>query len=114
MTDNVLLVHFADLKADLPAAIRRIASFLGVDSYQDRLDEIVHRCSFEYMKAQADKMLPLQDSMFGGAQSFIRQGTIGGWRAALSKESAARYETVAREQLPEDCRRWLESGTAGR
>ena len=30
---NILMLHFADLKADMPAEIRRIAAFLGIGSY---------------------------------------------------------------------------------
>ena len=48
---NVMLVHFADLKADLPGEIRRIADFLDIEIDEARWPAILEHCSFAYMKA---------------------------------------------------------------
>ena len=52
---NVLMLHFAELKADMPGQIRRIAAFLDIEIDESRLPAIVEHCSFDYMKRNATK-----------------------------------------------------------
>lgn len=56
---NVMLVHFADLKADMAGEIRRIAGFLGVDIDPAAWSRILDHCSFEHMKTNAEQAAPL-------------------------------------------------------
>jgi aryl sulfotransferase len=108
---NVLPVHFADLKADMPREIRRIASFLGIPIAEHRWNAIVEHCTFDYMKAHAVKSVPLGGLFWdGGAQTFINKGTNGRWRDVLTADDCARYERTAGEQLGDDCARWLATG----
>lgn len=108
---NVMLVHFEDLKRDLPGAIRRIADFLGIAIDPERMEDILLHCSFDYMKAHADAAVPLGGAFWeGGAGTFIHRGTNGRWRDTLSPEVSARYERTALERLGADCARWLAHG----
>jgi len=108
---NVLLVHFADLKADLEGEMRRIAAFLGCDVADDRWPLLVEHCSFDYMKANAARVAPLGGAIFdGGAGTFINKGTNGRWRDLLSLEEVATYEATALEKLGADCAAWLAKG----
>ncbi len=43
---NVLMVHYADLKADLPSQMRRIAEFLEISVDEAQWDTIVEHCTF--------------------------------------------------------------------
>ena len=105
---NVLLLHFAELKADLPGQIRRIAAFLDIPIDESRFEQIVEHCSFDYMKRNATKTVPLGGAFWdGGATTFVHKGTNGRWRDRLTPEDCARYERVAVEQLGEECARWL-------
>ncbi|RJF90851.1 sulfotransferase domain-containing protein [Sphingomonas cavernae] len=105
---NVMLLHFADLRADLPGQIRLIADFLEIDVDEERFDMIVEHCSFDYMKKHAANAAPLGGIFWrGGAQTFIHKGTNGRWRDALSAEDNARYTALANEKLGPDCARWL-------
>jgi aryl sulfotransferase len=108
---NVLLLHFAELRADLPGQIRRIAAFLDIPVEQGRWDAILEHCSFDYMKRNAMKSVPLGGAFWdGGAQTFVHKGTNGRWRDTLTAEDCARYEQMAVDQLGEDCARWLATG----
>ena len=108
---NVILIHFAELKADMPRQIRRIAKFLGIPIDERRWDAIVEHCGFDYMKAHAVKSVPLGGLFWdGGAQTFINKGTNGRWRDVLTAEDSTRYERMAREQLGEACARWVATG----
>lgn len=108
---NLLLVHFARLKADMPGEIRRIAAFLEIDIEEARWPAIVEHCSFDYMKANAAASAPLGGAFWeGGAETFINKGTNGRWRDTLSPAEIANYETRARVELGEACATWLATG----
>jgi aryl sulfotransferase len=110
---NVMLLHFAELKADMPAQIRRIARFFDIAIDERRWDAIVEHCSFDYMKRHAVKSVPLGGRFWdGGAETFINKGTNGRWRDTLTAEDSARYERMAGEQLGAPCAHWLATGEA--
>jgi aryl sulfotransferase len=107
---NVLLLHFADLIADIPGSIRRIAAFLDIPIDEARLPDMVAHCSIEHMrKAGADD--PLTNQVFeGGTQSFINKGTNGRWRDVLSQAEIDKCDEIAARELTPDCATWLLRG----
>jgi aryl sulfotransferase len=108
---NLLLLHYADLKADLPGQVRRIAAFLDQDLDEGRLPEIVEHASFGWMKAHAAQAAPLGGAIFeGGAATFINRGTNGRWQGELPDALSRRYEAVAERELGPECARWLATG----
>ena len=108
---NILLVHFADLKADLEGEMRRIARFLGCEIAEEKWPAILHHCSFDYMKANAANVAPLGGVIFeGGAGTFINKGTNGRWRDILTAGDIADYERTAVEKLGAECADWLAQG----
>ncbi len=107
------MLHYADLKRDLPGGIRRIAGFLDIPVDQERLDAAARHCSFDYMKQHAELSAPLGGVLWeGGARTFIHKGTNGRWRDVLTAEDSRRYETLAIERLGPACARWLAEGGA--
>jgi aryl sulfotransferase len=108
---NVLLVHFNNLKADLPGEMRRIAAFLDIEVEEALWPTLVEHCRFDYMKANASTLSPMLDVMFqGGGKTFIHKGTNGRWRDLLSAEDIEAYERAAQENLTPDCAHWLATG----
>lgn len=105
---NVMLLHFAELKQDMPTQIRRIADFLAIEVDESHWPDILEHCSFDYMKAHATQSVPLGGAFWdGGAKTFINKGTNGRWRDLLTEEDISRYEVRAREELGEACSEWL-------
>ena len=108
---NVMLLHFSDLKADMPGQIRRIAQFLEIEIDEEKWPAILEHCSFDYMKANAQLAAPLGGVLWeGGAKTFINKGTNGRWRDTLSAEESRRYEEKALEELGPECAEWLATG----
>jgi aryl sulfotransferase len=108
---NVRLVHFSALKADLEGEMRRIAEFLDVELAADVWPRAVEHCTFEYMKANAERYAPLGGAPWqGGAETFINKGVNGRWRDVLSPAESRAYEAMAVEKLGADCARWLMTG----
>lgn len=109
---NVLLVHFADLKADMPGEIRRIAGFLGIEPTD--WDAVVAHCGFDWMKANAETCAPLGGAFWeGGGATIINKGVNGRWRDVLPEADSAAYEARARAELGEACAAWLAGGRSG-
>ena len=107
----VLLVHYADLLADLDGEIRRIADFLGVDVPTHLWGDVVRRCEFETMKSDHEASPVLSNAFAGGARAFFHQGTNGRWRAVLTEAQLQRHEDLVHDLLPDDAARWLERGS---
>jgi aryl sulfotransferase len=108
---NLLFLHYANLKSDLPGAIRKIATFLEVPIDKGRWQSIVNHCSFEYMKANATTSVPLGGAFWdGGAQTFIHRGVNGRWHDSLSDAESLRYEQIAESELGKECAYWLRTG----
>ena len=108
---NVMFVHFAKLKDDMPGEIRRVASFLNIPIDESKWNDILQHCSFDYMKDNATKSVPLGGAFWdGGAKTFIHKGTNGRWREVLTKEESEKYEKIATEKLPSKCAHWLSTG----
>ncbi|HYZ34583.1 MAG TPA: sulfotransferase domain-containing protein [Crenalkalicoccus sp.] len=105
---NLMLLHFDELKADLPGAIRRIAGFLEIPVDEARFPAIVEHCGFDWMKAHAERSAPLGGGLWeGGASTFIHKGTNGRWRDVLTAADCQRYEEMALRELGPDCAAWL-------
>ena len=108
---NVQLVHFADLKRDMPAEMRRMAAFLDIPVASTAWPAILEYCSFDWMKANATRSAPLGGVFWdAGAEVFINKGVNGRWRDTLTDEDNAACEARAIKELGPQCARWLASG----
>ena len=110
---NVKLVHFSDMKRDLPGSIRDIAAFLEIAIDERYFPAIIEHCTFDYMKAHAEQVTPLGGQPWrGGAKTFINQGSNERWRNVLSAQEVEAYEKRALAELGPECARWLANGAA--
>ena len=108
---NVMLLHFAELKADPERKIREIAAFLDIEVAEEKWPAILDHCSFDYMKRHAERVVPLGGAPWeGGAGTFINKGTNGRWRDVLTDDDNRRYRMLAAEQLGAECAHWIEKG----
>jgi aryl sulfotransferase len=108
---NVMFVHFETLKRDMEGQIRRIAEFLEIPIRAPHWDAIVRHCSFDWMKKNATKSVPLGGAFWdAGAEVFINKGVNGRWRDTLTAAESAEYERRADDELGEECARWLATG----
>ncbi len=109
---NMKLVHFNDLKRDLPGQIRDIAAFLDITPEPEKWDDIIAHCTFDWMKANAEQVTPMAGDIFeGGAGTFINKGTNRRWKDILTEADYREYLARARQELGEECTRWLTGGS---
>lgn len=105
---NVLPVHYANLKRDLAGEIRRIAGFLDIAIDESKWATILEHCSFEYMRENATKSLPMEGAFWNdGSRAFVHKGVNGRWRDVLSEADVRLYEERAARELGEENARWL-------
>ncbi len=109
---NVHFIHFTNLVDDLPGEMRKIAAFLDVPVDEAKWPEIVHHCTFDYMKENGAPAVPLGGAFWeGGAKTFIHKGTNGRWKDLLTAEDNRKYDAKADEELGKACAKWLATGT---
>jgi hypothetical protein len=111
---NVALFHYADLKADLPGQLRRLADVLAIDVPEARLDELVHAATFDEMKRRADHLAPdTTHGIWQDTAQFFDKGTSGRWRDFVGDDDLAAYEARVAELVPPDLARWAHRGWLG-
>ena len=95
----------------IAAAIRSIAKFLDIAVDEKAFPKIVEHCTFDYMKAHAEKSAPLGGAVWeGGAGTFINKGTNGRWKDTLTADESRAYEAKALAELGPECAGWLAHG----
>jgi aryl sulfotransferase len=112
---NVMLVHYAELKADLAGEMRRIARFLGIEVPETQWPALVEAAGFEAMRRDGDTLMGGMAQVFsGGAASFFHQGRNGRWRGVYRNEDLALYDAKVARSLDPAAARWLADGTPER
>ena len=109
--DNVLLVHYADLYADLEAGMRQIADFLDLVVPADAWPDVVARCRIDAMRevargTQVGKRVGFRD----GADSFFFKGGNGRGAELLPDDVMAQVDALIDDLLPAEAAAWLDAG----
>jgi len=108
---NMLLVHYADMKADLAGEVARIADFIEVDVAPAAMASIVKAAEFEAMKGQGAELMPGAEMAWeGGYKSFLYKGTNGRWQGVCPEADIAAYKARAAEEFAPGLAAWLEGG----
>jgi hypothetical protein len=108
--DNVLLVHYADLQADLDGRMRALARRLAIDvpdAAEPRWADTVEAATFTRMRQRSDLLAPDTLGVLKDRAAFFRGGRSGDGRAVLTDAQLARYEQRAAELAPPDLLAWL-------
>jgi aryl sulfotransferase len=108
--DNVLLVHYNDMKVDLGGEMRRVAAFLDI-AIPENFGELVEAATFESMKKNGDAIVPIARMAWDrGADRFIYKGTNDRWKDVLTGNDVTRYETLAAKKWTKATRAWVTNG----
>ena len=105
---QVALFHYADLKADLPGQLRRLADVLSIEVSEHRIGELATAATFGNMRARADELAPGVDhELWLDNENFFRSGTSGQWRDLLDSAALDSYHHRVAELAPPDLVEWL-------
>jgi len=92
--ENVVMLHYHDLKTDLPAQMRALADRLGIEVPEDRWPTLVHAATFDEMRRRSSITTPNTDTgLWRDNANFFRKGRSGAWREILDDDqSLQRYD----------------------
>lgn len=108
---NVLLVHYNDLKVDLPGEMRRVANFLDILVPPAVWPELVEAAGFEAMRRDGEALMGSTATIFqGGSGRFFHRGTNERWSGVFREEDLALYEAKIKAGLSPECARWVAHG----
>jgi aryl sulfotransferase len=111
---NVVVVHYADLKADLDGEMRRIAGRLGIVVPEETWPALVEAATFERMRARADLLAPdARQGFWKANQGFFHSGTGGGWRDFFDDAAQARYDARIAAIASPEVIAWAHRGSRG-
>ncbi|HEX8345857.1 MAG TPA: sulfotransferase domain-containing protein [Actinoplanes sp.] len=105
--ENVLLVHYDDLSADLDAEMRRIAARLHIDVPEAAWADLVDAAGFARMRERARELAPDPAGIMKNTAAFFRSGTSGAGPALLTPAELDRYRARSAALAPADLLSWL-------
>ena len=107
---NVLMLHYADMLADLRGEIGRLAAFLEIDAAPGFLNALAEASTLRAMQTDGEALLEGAETAFqGGHRRFLNKGENGRWRGIYRAADLALYEEKL-AALPAECAHWLASG----
>jgi aryl sulfotransferase len=112
--ENVLLLHYDDLKRDLGGNVRRIADFLALTHSDEQWMDILEKCGFAWMKAHQakfDDRATVTKVRVSNAGAMIRKGLTGDYQTVFTPAQEAQWDAVALQELPDPAiRAWCDHG----
>lgn len=94
---NVLIVHYENIIKDGIGELKKIQQFLGVENSEERLNQILDRCSWQRLKVDVDTGKPQPSSE--EAQKRTRKGVIGHWRSRFTVAQDEIFNKVMEEEF---------------
>ena len=108
---NVVLFHYADLTADLPSELRRLASFLRIDLTDAESEQLAAEASLERMRARADHLAPgASHGHWKAPEEFFRSGRSGDWQNIATLEDIDAYDARVATLVDPELAHWAHHG----
>jgi hypothetical protein len=104
---EVVLVHYADLLADLEGEMRRLADRLGIVLPEAAWPALVAAASFDGMRSRSERLVPNAGGVLKDPAKFFRTGRSGAGAAVLSADELVRYESRVARLAPPEVVAWL-------
>jgi hypothetical protein len=104
---NIVLMHYADLSADLEGEMRRLAGLLGIDVPEGKWPALVQAATFGRMRAGAVQASPDTRGVLKDPAAFFRRGTSGAGAELLTSDELAAYHERTAAMAPADMLAWL-------
>jgi hypothetical protein len=103
---NIVLLHYADLSADLAGNMRQLAVRLGITVPEADWPHLVDAATFVSMRASAGSIIGAS-RILKSPEAFFRRGTSGSARELLTPDEIAHYYARAAVLAPPDMLTWL-------
>jgi hypothetical protein len=108
---NIALFHYADLTADLPGELLRLAGVVGIPCSPERARELAAEASLARMRERGADLAPsASQGTWKDARAFFRTGGSGEWRGRVSAPDLAAYEARVAALVGPDLAAWVHGG----
>jgi aryl sulfotransferase len=108
---NVALFHYADMTADLPGELLRLARVLGILCSVERARELAAEASLQRMRERGADVAPSASlGTWKDPRAFFRSGGSGEWRDRVSAADLAAYEARVAALAGPDLAAWAHGG----
>uniref|UniRef100_A0A8C6SQ13 Sulfotransferase n=1 Tax=Neogobius melanostomus TaxID=47308 RepID=A0A8C6SQ13_9GOBI len=99
--DRIMFITYEEMKEDLPAALRRISSFLGKNLSDETIHTIAEHCSFNAMKdnPMSNFSLVPKTYMDSDKSTFFRKGVVGDWKNHFTPEQLSRFTSTINKEM---------------
>ncbi|XP_060567370.1 sulfotransferase 1B1-like [Ruditapes philippinarum] len=97
---DVLVVQYENLKKNTLNEVRRIQNYLGLNHSDERLQEVINRCSIDNLRNDVDSgKLKTQLIDNNGKSALYRKGIIGDWKNHFTVSQNEEFEAIADEKM---------------
>jgi hypothetical protein len=105
---NVHLVHYSDLRRDLPGELLRLGQALGFDLTDERASALAAEATLERMRERVAEVAPsASQGLWHDTAKFIRTGGSGEWREWMTDEDERTYRQRVDALVEPDLARWV-------
>lgn len=109
---NVHLFHYADMRADLPAAMARFADILGYEFDAATMADLITGASFGEMRKNANRFTPSAGmEVFKDDTKFFSSASSRKWEKHLTDADMVQYGARMDQLVSAKDRHWLENGS---
>ncbi len=99
--DNVLFVHYEDIRFSPVDVIRKMAEFYGSDLTEEKLKNIAALTDFDHVKSDPVRNKHIEE--FGLFRTdifpFLRSGTVGDWKNHFTAEQSQYVDDLYEEKF---------------
>ncbi len=95
---NVLFIHFEEMKKDHEGTVRRVAQFLGESVTEERVKRVVEKSSFQWMKEHEELFEMSPPNMFSLSGTYFKSGQADRDKD-VSEDDKQRILAFCRERL---------------
>lgn len=108
---NVVMMHYADLTADLGGETLRLAGALGIPLGEQRAGQLAREAGLDRMRARANELAPnVAQGNWKDTAAFFRTGGFGEWRGRIDVQDEAEYAARVASLAPPDVATWTHLG----
>jgi hypothetical protein len=96
---NVRVLAFADMRRDLPGAVRSVAEAMRVELTDAEVARVAELCSFEHMQRNDAKFAPPRMLFTRRRVTMVRAGKVGGSGELLTRQQQASIDARFQAEL---------------